>query len=522
MREDSLNLFQWNCRSIKENPVRRAELKVLAYAHKPHILCISETWLTQEKPTPDLIKYPKSFRKDRPNREGGGLLTIVREDIIAREIDINTRQDSKIEAQAIEITLKHEKIKLLHIYNPETNININDFGHLVYQLGRKFIIVGDMNGHHTLWDPNNISNNQCGNELSDYILNNPTIALATTPGLKTYTNNNGRTSTIDLTLCSPNLLPLVETISMAGHGSDHYPIHTKVNITPEKITRTKRPKWKLKEDKWDEWRDRIPQAEEYHETTEAGDRAFGTSLKDPAKEIFGKTSSQIKSKFSKPWWTPECSREIARRRRARKAMERRPTTANIIEYKRCAARAKRCIKKAKKETWRKFCNNLTPETPTKAIWNMIRKMNGNSISRNITLKENGRIITDEETQAKIFADRIQELGDNAINHPITEEQKLRIEEAKNNQQDIDYNARFSMEELQECIRTLPSEKVTGEDEVHNKFLKNLPAHKMTELLRLANKSFRTTDIPNNWKKSLVIPIPKARKDLTDPSSYRPI
>ena len=153
---------------------------------------------------------------------------------------------------------------------------------------------------------------------------------------------------------------------------------------------------------------------------------------------------------------------------------------------------------------------------------MIRKMNGNSISRNITLIENGRIITDEETQAKIFADRIQEPGDNAINHPISEEQKLRIEEAKNNQQDIDYNARFSMEELQECIRTLPSEKVTGEDEVHNKFLKNLPAHKMTELLRLANKSFRTTDIPNNWKKSLVIPIPKARKDLTDPNSYRPI
>ena len=159
MDETAVNIFQWNCRSIKENTARRAELKILAYVHKPHLLCISETWLAQGNPTPDLIKYPKIFRKDRQNREGGGLLTLVREDIIAKEIDINTRQNSIIEAQALEITLKYEKIKLLHIYNPETHININDFSYLVNQLGRKFVIVGDMNGHHTLWDPNIINNN---------------------------------------------------------------------------------------------------------------------------------------------------------------------------------------------------------------------------------------------------------------------------------------------------------------------------------------------------------------------------
>ena len=123
MDETAVNIFQWNCRSIKENTARRAELKILAYVHKPHLLCISETWLAQGNPTPDLIKYPKLFGKDR------------------------------------EIILKYEKIKLLHIYNPDTHININDFSYLVNQLGRKFVIVGDMNGHHTLWDPNIINNN---------------------------------------------------------------------------------------------------------------------------------------------------------------------------------------------------------------------------------------------------------------------------------------------------------------------------------------------------------------------------
>ena len=174
-------------------------------------------------------------------------------------------------------------------------------------------------------------------------------------------------------------------------------------------------------------------------------------------------------------------------------MEKRPTRGNIIEYKICAAKVKRCIKRSKRYTWRKFCSKITSETPTAEIWNMIRKMNGNSITRNIILKEGDEIITDEVTQANIFAEKIQELGNNALNRPITNEQKLQIDQAKNKNLNTDYNAHFTMEELQECIRTLPSERVTGEDEIHNKFLKNLPDHKMIELLRLANKSYRKAD-----------------------------
>ena len=499
MEEQALNVVQWNCRSIKQNPVRREELKMLILKYKPHILCISETWLTKEIKTPEFQGYKNIFRKDRVNKEGGGLLILTREDIKADNIQINCRQNSIIEAQSIEITLSREKIKLLHIYNPEDTIEIEDLNHLVNQLGRKFIIVGDINGHHTLWDPNITRNNACGNELADYLLNNPEIALATTPGLHTHTNNNGGKTTLDLTLCSPNLLHITETTSFSDYGSDHLPVHTKISLAPEKVTNTKRQQWKLKEDKWEKWKKEITITREYHDTVEEGNEAFVSSIREPAKRVFGKTSSQTKIKYCRPWWNAECSKEIARRRRARKTMERSPTITNIIDYKRCAARAKRCLKKAKKDTWRTFCNNLTPETPTKDIWNMIRKMNGNNMSRKILLKENDISITDEKTQARIFAEQIQEIGNNVANEPISEEQHLKISQAKTKNINAEYNSRFTMEELRECIRTLPAEKVTGDDEIHNKFLKNLPEHKMVELLRLTNKSFRLGEIPKSWK-----------------------
>ena len=54
------------------------------------------------------------------------------------------------------------------------------------------------------------------------------------------------------------------------------------------------------------------------------------------------------------------------------------------------------------------------------------------------------------------------------------------------------------------------------------FLKNLPNHKMTELLSLINKSWRYSKIPDNWKSALIIPIHKVGKDPSDPKSYRPI
>ena len=107
-----------------------------------------------------------------------------------------------------------------------------------------------MNAHHTQWDPQIPTNNQGGNALADYILDEPSIAVTTTPGLITHMNNNGITSTLDLTICSNNLLNKIETKALPGHGSDHRPILTRVNITPDTTTNSKRPKWKLDHKKW--------------------------------------------------------------------------------------------------------------------------------------------------------------------------------------------------------------------------------------------------------------------------------
>ena len=163
MAEQGLNIIQWNCRSIKQNISRIIELRELLRTQNPHIACINETWLEEGIKTPIFQGYTRVYRKDRIGREGGGVLTLVKDGVSVDHTPIHSPRGSILEAQAVEITAAHEKLKLLNIYNPQTSLNTDHFNHLVEQLGRKFIIVGDLNAHHTQWDPQIPTNNQGGN-----------------------------------------------------------------------------------------------------------------------------------------------------------------------------------------------------------------------------------------------------------------------------------------------------------------------------------------------------------------------
>ena len=118
-----LKIMQWNCRSIT-TPGRAIELDKFIGHQKPHIACISETWLKDKSRIMDFKGY-KARRKDRPGGGGaGGLLFLIKEDVTFNEIQITTAPNSIIEAQAIEISLARDTVKILHIYNLVTNINI--------------------------------------------------------------------------------------------------------------------------------------------------------------------------------------------------------------------------------------------------------------------------------------------------------------------------------------------------------------------------------------------------------------
>ena len=110
-KDKNLEIIQCNCRSI-DTPGRQDELKETIDKNRPHLACLSETW---RKPEMDKAK---AIRKYRLQRRGGGIMFLIREDINFQHVKLNEIQNSPIEADVIEITLAHDRVRILNIYNP--------------------------------------------------------------------------------------------------------------------------------------------------------------------------------------------------------------------------------------------------------------------------------------------------------------------------------------------------------------------------------------------------------------------
>ena len=164
-----------------------------------------------------------------------------------------------LEVQAITVKMKHSTIDIINIYNPKTTLKEREFQHYMSQISNNYIMVGDFNGHHHMWDPERNGNpNPCGRKLQEIILNSNNIAIATTPSLPTYTNSyTGESSTLDLLLCTPRLIPYIETKTTRGLGSDHEPILSTITLEPDIAERGKRPKWILEKKNFNEWREEL-------------------------------------------------------------------------------------------------------------------------------------------------------------------------------------------------------------------------------------------------------------------------
>lgn len=70
-------------------------------------------------------------------------------------------------------------------------------------------------------------------------------------------------------------------------------------------------------------------------------------------------------------WNPESENA---RDMAFKAFKTNGSYDNFIAYKIACNKFRIFIKNHKRKSWRKFCSNITPETPTREVWNKANMM----------------------------------------------------------------------------------------------------------------------------------------------------
>jgi hypothetical protein len=115
-----------------------------------------------------------------------------------------------------------------------------------------FIIAGDFNAHHSIWDSNS-SENTTGKSIHSSILDHSDAAILNPINIGTRVDPaSGREPTIDLIITSSRFSLNSVTTQGPYTGSNHLPIITTLNASPIRLT-NKLPSWIFDKSKWPQW-----------------------------------------------------------------------------------------------------------------------------------------------------------------------------------------------------------------------------------------------------------------------------
>ena len=81
---------------------------------------------------------------------------------------------------------------------------------------------------------------------------------------------------------------------------------------------------------------------------------------------------------------------------------------------------------------------------------------------------------------------------------------------------------LTITELKAALGKLKPHKAPGSNQIANEIIINPGSNGMAVLLRLINITWKTGQLPKDWKTAVLIPLLKKNKPKSAPSSYRPI
>ena len=195
-----LKILQWNCRGIYRKLLEfKNYLANLDYI--PDIIALQETHLIQ-KYSPRIRNYIL-LRKDR-DVHGGGVCLFIKNDLPFREIELGNI--GEVEAQGIKI----QDVSVINIYiSPGRRISRSHFEQVFAISSPRALYIGDFNAHHPLWS--NAEMNANGRHLY-HIVDWENLFVVNTTKPTRLDISRMRYSLIDLTIVTPNLASVTETV----------------------------------------------------------------------------------------------------------------------------------------------------------------------------------------------------------------------------------------------------------------------------------------------------------------------
>lgn len=513
--------MQWNAEGVGN---KKEELEHFLHVNNINVCCLQETHLQEEKQgkkgkqegKPFKVRGYQVFRSDREARRKGGVLTLVRNNINARE---TKRYMEEAEYLAVKITTKDRSFTVVNYYCPDDKmlsldtIQVPDGG---------FLITGDFNSRSQSWGYNNIDRR--GEEVETWQDDNHLILVNDPTDTHTFYSRRWKTTTTpDLAFCTDDIHQRIErTVKDQLGGSDHRPVI--LTISGETTTGHKQqPRWNYKKAKWGLFAIRtndLTKSPKEGKNINNVVKDFNDSILQAARECIPRGARRDYT----PYWTNELQQAHDAVTEAREEAENNPSQENNIKLQERKAKFLRIKLENKRRSWREKTSGLNMEKDTTKLWKLTRALNDEGTKgQKITLEEEGKTLTGRRA-ANTFASNYAKESDTQIPRHLQKEMRKEEKEKKNtNRQEREpMKHGITMSELMTAIKKLKKKKSPGPDNITNEMLQHLGSAAIQKLLDIYNMSWTTGQVPQCWREATMIPVLKKGKNKSKALSYRPI
>ena len=298
-------------------------------------------------------------------------------------------------------------------------------------------------------------------------------------------------------------------------GSDHYPIIITVNASDHPV-QERVPKWNFKKANWDAFQDQCIKELTPDLFNDAEDKMaiFSSTLLDIAADDIPKTSPFPRRK-AKPWFDEDCQAAKKERSKANRLANKHHSAANTMRAHLIQARTKKLFKQKKRDSWKNSVSSVNVNTPSKKVWDMIRKLTGKNVASPMHhLKdENGTLITDrveigDTLGAAIEKSSISENYSKEFQSIKAQKEKHKINFKTN--RNLRCNKMFMIGDLKRSLKK-SNNSSPGPDQIHYEIIRHLPIETLHISLNIINETWKSDTFPESWREALIISIPKPGK-----------
>jgi len=509
------SIIQWNCQGLR---AKKCEILNVIRQFRPAVIALQETMLrdTDKFNIPNYNCVKKQGHINR--RAHGGTALFIHESVPYNELKIRTELEATAITASFDMT-----ITICSLYSSRNhNLTEQLLNDLLQRLPQPALILGDINSYNTLWGSN--STDTRGRIFESFLNENNLIVLNS--GTPTRIALNTETA-IDVSIASPGVAASCHwEVLPSPRDSDHCPILITILSnrpqTPQPTVRNfRRTNWATFKSHRT-WSD-LPEDEQLSNRTAEElihdvYRRFDEAIEDSVPTI------RHTKFYPKPWWSVQVQKSYNARERAYKAYRTRKSPANFIRWKQKRAEHRINIRNHKKMSWEKMASEININTPINKVWENIRRIKGRSPKKIPILIEGDQTISTTPEICERLAESFARVSSNDNYNAHFKGLKYAAEHnnidfSSNNLEH--YNQLFTIEELQGAIGST-KETSPGADCITNSMFKSMTIDTLKYVLTALNKVFFQGFFPEQWRESIIVPVPKPGKEHSDPLNYRPI